>query len=780
MIIFPHQTVRRNRLRITTCLVFLIALLLLRFALQGAASTRLLQSDLPLQMLLTGLSSLIVALALLEFYFKKEPLSVMVAAGFSGLLFLNLCEAVAATFPVGTASYSGAAGPLYMAILLLAHFVWQEMHPLATGEEYPSWKPFTALFGVGLLSMGAALLFLPGTTLHGTAPAKWVKLAQIVSFTLFTITFLGYVRKRRWKGDLLDYTVFLFLMIRSISYLFFTLFSVQPLDQMFVSGLILNTASDLIMALGLLMKLRALFGGVRNVEREVARLHEVLQREAIERKRIEAESQERDTLFFRVMEGAALLDSFGKYRFVNKAYAAMTGYTQDEMIGMAWLSIVHPDDQEKVRMADPCDPTKGSLEAYVRVRHKEGAFFYTRATLANVLDTDQELKGQYCFLKNIGDRKQTEERGIEQANALIKSQALLESQAQEIAFLNKVGDLLQACLTVEEAYIAISRSLPNLFPKTSGSICLFNSGRSVLEVICEWMDGKPRTESRIFSPDQCWALRRGRIHCIDDLEKSFVCGHLGHPPSAGDICIPMMAHGETLGILHLGVEARRGVEDPQVRGERIHLADRAAGQLALAISNLRLRATLQAQAIRDPLTGLFNRRYMEESLEREVQRALRHHHPLGLAMFDLDHFKRLNDTYGHAAGDEVLREMGGILKRRCRAEDVACRYGGEEFLLIMPESTIEVIRRRVEQVREDVKSLTKVQMGILIDGITVSVGISLFPTHGKNGETLLRFADAALYRAKREGRDRIITALKEENLIGKIGRKEEGEATTGN
>lgn len=180
-----------------------------------------------------------------------------------------------------------------------------------------------------------------------------------------------------------------------------------------------------------------------------------------------------------------------------------------------------------------------------------------------------------------------------------------------------------------------------------------------------------------------------------------------------------------------------------------------AGERIVAVQNqlVQAREALREQAIRDPLTGLFNRRYLEESLEREVRRAEHGHQPLSVLMLDLDHFKQFNDTHGHAAGDALLKQVGALLESRTRREDVACRYGGEEFVLILPGAPLKVAWRRADEIRSAIERTR------LDDGphatVTVSVGLACFPDHQGDGQALLAAADQALYRAKDEGRNRV-------------------------
>jgi len=171
-----------------------------------------------------------------------------------------------------------------------------------------------------------------------------------------------------------------------------------------------------------------------------------------------------------------------------------------------------------------------------------------------------------------------------------------------------------------------------------------------------------------------------------------------------------------------------------------------------------LREALREQSIRDPLTELYNRRYMEEALFQQLSRVTRQVLPLGLIMIDIDHFKNFNDTHGHAAGDALLRELGQFLKNHVRNEDIACRYGGEEFLLIMPDASLEAAHQRAVLLQQEAKKLRVQDAGQSLQGITLSLGVAVYPEHGRSVDSLLRAADAALYRAKQEGRDRVAVA----------------------
>ena len=329
----------------------------------------------------------------------------------------------------------------------------------------------------------------------------------------------------------------------------------------------------------------------------------------------------------------------------------------------------------------------------------------------------------------------------------------MEARAREINLLNEMGELLLACRTLDEAYTVITQLAGRLFPGVSGALCVISASRNLVEAVVTWGEAQV---SPVFAPDECWALRRGRTHAVTGGQAGMICQHVSAPSPVNSLCIPLTAQGETLGLLHL---QSCSSEQPDCLTEaQQQLAVAVARQIALALANLTLRETLRNQAICDPLTGLYNRRYMEESLEREIRRAARRDNSLGVVMLDLDHFKQFNDTYGHAAGDSLLRDLGAFIQTHTRGEDIACRYGGEEFILIFLETSSDVTRQRVEQLREGIKSLVVLYYGRPLAPVTCSVGVAVFPEHGQTGEALLRAADAALYRAKQAGRDRVIVS----------------------
>jgi len=357
-----------------------------------------------------------------------------------------------------------------------------------------------------------------------------------------------------------------------------------------------------------------------------------------------------------------------------------------------------------------------------------------------------EKRGGVVFLRDITDRKKADEQ---LKVALLESEAL----ARESKELSELGDSLQSCQTVEEAYKMSQNVLSSILGLRPGALCILNSSRDLVESVATWNNCS--TTEPVFHPDDCWGLRRGKPY--GGPGSPMACTHV-HVSSVTDyLCVPLVAQGETLGVLYVEDPANLLAPTPQsAQFEKVALirqANAVSERVSLALANLKLRELLRNQSIRDPLTGLYNRRYLEESLNRELQRAKRAGRNLSLVMLDLDHFKHFNDTFGHQVGDILLKEVAGVIKSRVRAGDLACRYGGEEFSLIVAEVDTEGTQKCVESIREAIKHLSLHHRGQTLGTITVSAGIATYPAHADDSEDLMRAADEALYRAKKAGRD---------------------------
>jgi diguanylate cyclase (GGDEF)-like protein len=338
--------------------------------------------------------------------------------------------------------------------------------------------------------------------------------------------------------------------------------------------------------------------------------------------------------------------------------------------------------------------------------------------------------------------------------ALAKRVAELEQRHRAHLELHRLGSYLRSCVSRLEAYQAIECFGPQLFPNTDGMLYLVRPSDRYVERIVAW--GNVSETKWTFGLQDCWALRRARPHWVHNPQSDLICAHATPAlvSSLPCVCVPLIAQGELLGMLRL-----EHFDSADAKADSYcSTAEIFAEEAGLALSNLKLREGLHEQSVRDPLTNLYNRRFLEEYLARELARAGRKVQPLSMILIDIDHFKNINDTYGHGAGDVVLRRVGMTLQQHVRESDIACRVGGEEFSLLLPEASLQTAVQRAEDIRGAVRRMALKYENEDLGAITASFGVAAFPDHGNTLEALIRYADMALYEAKRSGRDRVMSA----------------------
>ena len=304
----------------------------------------------------------------------------------------------------------------------------------------------------------------------------------------------------------------------------------------------------------------------------------------------------------------------------------------------------------------------------------------------------------------------------------------------EIDVLEQLIDLLQSCFSVEEVDAALKPLMQQFFPKEVGAIYVISSSNNLVEAIATW-GALPKTCDPIFTPDECLALRRGQAHLVDDTHHGLLCQHVRPNSSAVEtLCIPMRVHGETLGVLYVGALHRGRIT--QIKP----LAETVAKHISLALANLKLRDNLNYLRLHDPLTKLYNRRYLEESLEREIERSVQQNLSLGIILLHVDRLETFYDRFGHAIADFMLREIGLFLPSQIRTSDIAGRYGGKEFLILLPETSIDTTQQQAEQLRENILQMNFEYNGQTLDSITISCGVASFPEHGLTAREVVRAA----------------------------------------
>jgi diguanylate cyclase (GGDEF)-like protein/PAS domain S-box-containing protein len=471
----------------------------------------------------------------------------------------------------------------------------------------------------------------------------------------------------------------------------------------------------------------------------------------------------------------------GMTDYANRRWYEQTQLTETQTLGDGWSQVIHPDDraicvetwhrslqtgepfQVEYRLWDQSAGYRWYLVRATALRDSSGTIVKWFGTCTDIEEQkhhqqtlEQEIKERTEELASTNARLQEEilerdyaRRELDEQNERMMRD--LTERTQRATLLAKMGELLQSCMNKDEVFAGALGFAPRIFPDRPGAVILLNADRNVAEVAGSW--NGCLLPVPVFETNACWALRTGHPHLVVAGDPTARCAHAVGVEHTY-LCIPILAQGEALGILHFQATD----EVPTLADSELSFKTTFAGQVGLSVANIRLREALRSQSIRDPLTGLYNRRYLTEMLERETRRSVRGEQSLGVLMLDLDHFKKFNDTYGHDAGDTVLRETASFLSRSVRAEDIVCRFGGEEFVVILPTADLEAAYARAERIRSKLHELAVLHRGQSLGMITVSVGVAALPLHGTAPNDLLAVADAALYRAKRDGRDRVVRA----------------------
>lgn len=436
--------------------------------------------------------------------------------------------------------------------------------------------------------------------------------------------------------------------------------------------------------------------------------------------------------------GLAIVSTEGRFLEVNSALCEILEYPAAELLQLTFQEITHPQDLGK-DVASLDNLLKGhSLSYRLEKRYfaKSGRVLVAQLDVTLIRSADGKPLHFVSQVQDITDR-----RALEEA---------MRRSAAHTRVLVELNGSLEACLELADIGPPTSRACAASYPGSSGMIYIRNASKSALECLHSW--GEADISEPVFAPNACWALRRGdSFAAVFSDGHNHVCQHIKSDHGMHhSLCLPMLAQGEIVGVLHLQWPDSSEGFDPRS-------AEQIATRTGLAVANLQLREKLMRQSIVDPLTGLYNRRYLEESLNRDIARAERESTQVAVLMIDVDYFKRYNDQYGHALGDSVLQKMGSVLTGICRRGDIAARYGGEEFTVVMSEIDEATALSRAELLRERMGLTRLGDSDTEVPPITISVGLALYPKHGDTPLTVIEAADQALYAAKRAGRNRVVS-----------------------
>jgi diguanylate cyclase (GGDEF)-like protein/PAS domain S-box-containing protein len=456
-------------------------------------------------------------------------------------------------------------------------------------------------------------------------------------------------------------------------------------------------------------------------------------------------------------EGIAVIDGNGRVTTINPAAATLLGRRAGRIAGQDWRSVISMHDASGRDFARSSAPVELALttgrqqQSELRLTRPDGSQVPVVASCSPLSGAQD---GVVLTLSDISELRRAEGAVNERAEELALLNSELQQKSETTSRLVKLGELLQACVTFPEAFAVVGSAMSEFLGGLSGTVHLTSASRNLVEEMAHW--GATRSSVAQFAPEDCWALRRGQEHVSGPGMLAPRCAHVTENGPRGFVCMPLAAQGETLGILHLCEP--NAADNPRWLAERQQILRGVVDTLALALANLRLRETLRQQSIRDPNTGLFNRRYLEETASRELRRVERSKQPLAMIMLDVDHFKQFNDTFGHEAGDLVLKQIAGTLLDHARESDVVSRYGGEEFAVVMPGASLAEGAERAEALRQAIRQLHLTHRGRTLGTITASLGVAASPEHGPGWAELANVADHALYQAKADGRDRVVPA----------------------
>ncbi|HQI21803.1 MAG TPA: diguanylate cyclase [Candidatus Saccharicenans sp.] len=496
----------------------------------------------------------------------------------------------------------------------------------------------------------------------------------------------------------------------------------------------------------------------KKVEERTAELQrQVEETEAIARKLRESEELFR-SMVESLGEAVVIVDPDERFVFANPAARRIFNDTENKLEGRSLSEFTSREDFERLRQQTRRRQL-GFHDTYdLQLTLPDGTKKVVIVNAAPRVDADGRFSGVLAVLTEITERKKQEKALAEAKDKLEKAIAELEQRNKDIVQLVEMGEAISLARSEKEAIDIIINYAEKLFSEDSGLFYLRPEKENFIELTSAW--NLSQKIGPILNLEDCWALRKSSPHFVDPDTGAFLCPHFRDIVKlpARTACLPLISGGETIGLLAVICCSREEASDLLEFEARKSLLTVFSQRVASSLANIRLRESLRQQSIRDPLTGIFNRRYLEETLQREFSRARRLNQPLSIIMFDIDHFKAVNDSYGHEAGDVVLQSIARELQSIVRTEDIVCRFGGEEFVVVMPGMDFKKAAARASLILQAVRNLELLVGETKLIKITMSAGVASFPSHGKTPAEVLQAADQALFRAKKLGRDRAVEA----------------------
>ena len=451
-------------------------------------------------------------------------------------------------------------------------------------------------------------------------------------------------------------------------------------------------------------------------------------------------------------EAIVVTDTGGRVEWVNPAFVVTTGYSLQDMRGRKPGDVLQGPDTDTATVREIARALSARRPVHVEILNytRHGKPYWVEMHIAPVFSEVGRHTHFIAVERDITERRALEERTREVFEAE-------EFQQSERRLLAEMSEWLYSAKSQAELLDVVKLAMGTLMPEAEGALYLHGAEREGMRLAVHWGGAQAPAQVRA---DECWALRRGRAYHYGAQAIQLPCAH-AEPGDAPHFCLPIVAQSETIGLLHLSfaVFRRNGATShEEFLRRRWTTALTCAEQISLAVANVRLRNELEERSLRDPLTRLHNRRWLLEQGEGLLRAARAAGAPFTLVALDIDHFKRVNDTFGHDVGDRVLDAVGTIIGRGVAGIGHPCRIGGEEFAVLLPRIAAPDARRTVDTLRDRLAEIAMREGGEDIPRITVSAGVAEAPRAGETLPALLKAADRALYAAKSAGRDRVMEA----------------------